>query len=52
MKFGLMYNTGFCRTDPDLMIAAARHAEQCGFEPVYPPVQLPQAAFAARLALG
>src|SRR6185312_2444655 len=35
MKFGLMYNTGFLGTDPDQIIAVARHAEQCGFESVY-----------------
>ena len=34
MKFGLMYNTGFLGTDPDQIIAVARHAEQCGFESV------------------
>ena len=37
MKFGLMYNTGFCGTDPDQMIAVARHAEHCGFESFYVP---------------
>src|SRR2546429_9400702 len=37
MKFGLMYNTGFLGTDPDQMIAVARHAEQCGFESFYFP---------------
>ena len=37
MKFGLMYNTGFLGTDPDQMIAVARHAEQCGFESFYCP---------------
>ena len=37
MKFGLMYNTGFYGTDPDQMIAVARHAEQCGFESFYVP---------------
>src|SRR5690349_19212380 len=37
MKFGLMYNTGFLGTDPDRMIAVARHAEQCGFESFYTP---------------
>jgi probable F420-dependent oxidoreductase len=37
MKFGLMYNTGFLGTDPDQMIAVARHAEQCGFESFYTP---------------
>lgn len=35
MKFGLMYNTGFLGTDPDQIIAVARHAEQCGFESFY-----------------
>src|SRR6201987_2204313 len=34
MKFGLMYNTGFLGTDPDQIIAVARHAEQCGFQSV------------------
>src|SRR3984893_13588350 len=37
MKFGLMYNTGFLGTDPDQMVAVARHAEQCGFESFYTP---------------
>jgi hypothetical protein len=37
MKFGLSYNTGFYGTDPDQMIAVARHAEQCGFESFYFP---------------
>ena len=37
MKFGLMYNTGFLGTDPDQMVAVARHAEQCGFESFYCP---------------
>ena len=37
MKFGLMYNTGFLGTDPDQMIAVARHAEHCGFESFYCP---------------
>lgn len=35
MKFGLAYNTAYCGTDPDLMTAAARHAEKCGFESFY-----------------
>ncbi|SRR6266851_1244182 len=35
MKFGLFYNTGYYGTDPDQMIALARHAEQCGFESFY-----------------
>jgi probable F420-dependent oxidoreductase len=37
MKFGLMYNTGSYGTDPDQLIAVARHAEQCGFESFYVP---------------
>lgn len=37
MKFGLMYNTGFCGTDPDQLVSVARHAEQCGFESFYVP---------------
>lgn len=37
MKFGLIYNTGYHGTDPDQMIAVARHAEQCGFESFYVP---------------
>jgi hypothetical protein len=32
MKFGLSYNTGLYGTDPDQMLAVARHAEQCGFK--------------------
>ena len=35
MKFGLIYNTGYSGTDPDQLIAAARHAEACGFESFY-----------------
>lgn len=35
MKFGLAYNTAYYGTDPDLMTAAARHAEKCGFESFY-----------------
>ena len=35
MKFGLTYNTGVYDTDPDQMIAVARHAEACGFESFY-----------------
>jgi alkanesulfonate monooxygenase SsuD/methylene tetrahydromethanopterin reductase-like flavin-dependent oxidoreductase (luciferase family) len=35
MKFGIVYNTGYCGTDPDQLIAAARHAEACGFESFY-----------------
>jgi len=37
MKFGLTYNTGYYGTDPDQLIAVARHAEQCGFESFYVP---------------
>jgi probable F420-dependent oxidoreductase len=37
VKFGLSYNTGFYGTDPDQMIAVARHAEECGFESFYVP---------------
>ena len=37
MKFGLSYNTGFYGTDPDQLIAVARHAEECGFESFYVP---------------
>lgn len=32
MKFGLMYNTAHYGSDPGLMAAVARHAEDCGFE--------------------
>lgn len=35
MKFGLSYNTAYYGADPDLMAAAARHAEKCGFESFY-----------------
>ena len=35
MKFGLAYNTAYYGTDPDLMVAVARHAEDCGFESFY-----------------
>jgi alkanesulfonate monooxygenase SsuD/methylene tetrahydromethanopterin reductase-like flavin-dependent oxidoreductase (luciferase family) len=35
LRFGLAYNTAYYGTDPDLMAAAARHAEECGFESVY-----------------
>lgn len=49
MKFGLVYNTAYHGTDPDLMAAAARHAEKCGFESfcmsehivMYPGAELP-----------
>ena len=32
-----MYNTAFLGTDPDQLIAVARHAEDCGFESFYVP---------------
>jgi alkanesulfonate monooxygenase SsuD/methylene tetrahydromethanopterin reductase-like flavin-dependent oxidoreductase (luciferase family) len=35
MKSGLIYSTGDCGTDPDQLIAGARHAEACGFESFY-----------------
>lgn len=35
MKLGLAYNTAHYGTDPDLMAAAARHAEKRGFESFY-----------------
>lgn len=35
MKFGLSYNTAYFGADPDLMVAAARQAEECGFESFY-----------------
>jgi probable F420-dependent oxidoreductase len=35
VKFGLAYNTAQHGTDPDLLAAAARHAEKCGFESFY-----------------
>jgi len=37
VKFGLAYNTAYYGADPDLMAAAARHAEECGFESFYLP---------------
>jgi len=37
MKFGLFYNTGALGTDPGLLLAAARQAEDCGFESFYLP---------------
>jgi probable F420-dependent oxidoreductase len=37
MKFGLTYNTGYYGTDPDQLVAVARHAEQCGFDSFYVP---------------
>jgi probable F420-dependent oxidoreductase len=35
LAFGLAYNTAYHGADPDLMVAAARHAEKCGFESFY-----------------
>jgi probable F420-dependent oxidoreductase len=35
MNFGIAYNTGFYGSDPDNLIAVARHAEECGFESFY-----------------
>jgi alkanesulfonate monooxygenase SsuD/methylene tetrahydromethanopterin reductase-like flavin-dependent oxidoreductase (luciferase family) len=35
VKFGLAYNTAYYGTDPDLMVAVARHAEERGFESFY-----------------
>jgi probable F420-dependent oxidoreductase len=37
VKFGVSYNTGFLGSDPDRLIAVARHAEDCGFESFYVP---------------
>jgi probable F420-dependent oxidoreductase len=37
VKFAVNYNTGYYGTDPDAMIAVARHAEDCGFESFYFP---------------
>ena len=37
MKFGVMYNTAANGTDPDALLAFARHAEDCGFESFYTP---------------
>jgi hypothetical protein len=37
MKFGLMYDTAYYGTDPDQMIAVARHAKRCGVESFYVP---------------
>jgi probable F420-dependent oxidoreductase len=37
VKFGLTYNTAYHGSDPDLMAAVARHAEDCGFESFYTP---------------
>jgi probable F420-dependent oxidoreductase len=35
VKFGLAYNTAHYGSDPGLMTAVARHAEECGFESFY-----------------
>jgi hypothetical protein len=35
LKFGLAFNTAVHGTDPELMVAAARCAEECGFEPFF-----------------
>ena len=37
MKSGLVCNTGYYGTDPDQLIAVARHAEQCCSESFYVP---------------
>lgn len=37
MKFGIIYNSGFFGTDPDVLAGVARHAEDCGFESIYLP---------------
>jgi probable F420-dependent oxidoreductase len=37
MKFGVMYNTAVCGTDPGTLAAFARQAEDCGFESLYVP---------------
>jgi Luciferase-like monooxygenase len=37
VKFGISYNPGFLGSDPDQLIAVARHAEECGFESFYVP---------------
>jgi probable F420-dependent oxidoreductase len=37
VRFGISYNTGFLGSDPDQLIAVARHAEDCGFESFYLP---------------
>ncbi|MFC4587765.1 TIGR03619 family F420-dependent LLM class oxidoreductase [Sphaerisporangium corydalis] len=37
MKFAISYNTAHYGTDPDRLIAYARHAEDCGFEALYLP---------------
>ncbi len=35
MRFAISYNTAFNGTDPDRLVAFARHAEDCGFEGLY-----------------
>jgi probable F420-dependent oxidoreductase len=35
LKFGLAFNTAVHGTDPELMVGAARRAEECGFESFY-----------------
>jgi probable F420-dependent oxidoreductase len=35
VKYGIFYNTGSYGTDPDQLVAVARHAEACGFESFY-----------------
>jgi probable F420-dependent oxidoreductase len=37
MMFGVVYQTAFYGTDPDAMVAYAKHAEDCGFESIYMP---------------
>ncbi len=37
VKFGIIYNTATLGTDPDRIVAVARHAEECGFESFYVP---------------
>lgn len=37
MKFGVVYHTAYHGTDPDAIVAYARHAEECGFESFYLP---------------
>jgi probable F420-dependent oxidoreductase len=37
VKFGVSYNPAFLGTDPEQLIAVARHAEDCGFESFYLP---------------
>lgn len=35
MRFAASYSTAFNGTDPDRLVAFARHAEKCGFEALY-----------------